>query len=132
MLKVNRYASIVRWISFFNTEIVIPLAAWFRPIAGKDPYHKAAVDKAFKAVLRAVRVVEEHLGGKEFLVGDEFTLSDLFCAALLFRGFQYFFDKPWRAEHPNVSRWYEDITNREIYTAVAPRKVYLEEAKRSE
>lgn len=119
-------------MSFFNTEIVIPLAAWFRPIAGKDPYNEEAVAKASKAVLKAVKTVEAHLEGKDFLVGDTFTLADLFCAGLLFRGFQYFFDKPWRLEHPNISRWYEDITNREIYTAVAPKKVYLDEAKRRE
>jgi len=34
------YASILRWLSFANTEVLPKLAGAFRPLLGKDPYNK--------------------------------------------------------------------------------------------
>ncbi|PHH91870.1 hypothetical protein CDD83_9964 [Cordyceps sp. RAO-2017] len=113
-------------MSFFNSEILIPLADWFRPLAGKAPYDKQSVEKCSQATLKAVKVVEEYLQGRTFLVGESFSLADLFCASLLFRGFQFFFDKQWRLEHPNVTRWYGNVTDQPIYAAVVPKTEYLE------
>lgn len=114
-------------MSYFNSEILIPLAGWFRPLAGKEPYEKQSVEDCSKATLRAVKVVEEYLEGRTFLVGERITLADIFCAGLLFRGFQFFFDKRWRLENPNVTRWYDYITDQPIYLAVVPKQEYLEE-----
>ncbi|KAJ4165074.1 hypothetical protein LMH87_006721 [Akanthomyces muscarius] len=121
------YASILRWMSFFNTEVLIPFAGWLRPLLGKEPYEKSSVDKCQVAALRAVKTVEEFLENRAFLVGDKFTLADLFCASLLARGFQFFFGTQWRLEHPNVTRWYDHVTDQEIYTAVVPKQEFLEQ-----
>ncbi|CRK38558.1 hypothetical protein BN1708_020538, partial [Verticillium longisporum] len=34
------YASILRWMSFVNSEVLPPLGGWFRPLLGRDPYNK--------------------------------------------------------------------------------------------
>ncbi|KYK56807.1 elongation factor 1-gamma 1 [Drechmeria coniospora] len=120
------YASILKWMSFFNSEIVPAMGDWFQPLIGKMPYNKKNVDDASKAVLKAVGVIEKHLVRHTYLVGERITLADLFCAALLNRGFQYFFDKQWRQENPSVTRWYETIVNQPIYTAVAKKLDFLE------
>ncbi|CAI6093693.1 unnamed protein product [Clonostachys chloroleuca] len=114
------------WMSYFNAEILIPLADWFRPLVGKAPYDKESVEKSSKATLRAVKVVEEHLENRTFIVGEVLSLADIFCAGLLFRGFQFFFDKQWRLDHPNISRWYESITSQPIYSDVVPKLEVLE------
>jgi len=49
-------------------------------------------------------------------------------AGTFYRGFQYLFDKKWREEHPNVTRWYETIVNQPIYSAVAEKLAYIETA----
>lgn len=126
MLTADSYASILKWMSFFNSEIMSPLGDWFQPLIGKVPYNKKSVDEASKATLRAVGVVEKHLIRHTYLVGERITLADLFCASLLHRGFQYFFDKQWRQENPNVTRWYETIVNQPIITAVAEKLELLE------
>jgi elongation factor 1-gamma len=122
------YASILRWMSFANTEVLSPLGGWFRPIIGRDPYNKKNVDDSQKAALKAVHVLEEHLLTHTYLVSERLTLADLFAASILARGFQYFFDKKWRAENPNVTRWYETVYNVPNYTAVAGKLEYIEEA----
>lgn len=122
------YASILRWMSFANSEILPPLGAWFRPILGRDPYNKKNVEDAQKAALKAVHVLEEHLLTHTYLVGERLTLADIFAAGIVARGFEYFFDKQWRSDNPNVTRWYETIYNLPSYTEVAGKLEFIAEA----
>jgi len=122
------YASILRWMSYANSEVLPPLGGWFRPIIGRDPYNKKNVDDSSKAALKAVATFEEHLTNHTYLVGERLTLADLFAAGIFGRGFQYFFDKAWRAENPNVTRWYETIYNQPLFSAVVEPLKFIDEA----
>ncbi|KAF1994540.1 hypothetical protein P154DRAFT_475798 [Amniculicola lignicola CBS 123094] len=122
------YASILRWMSYANNEVLSPLGGWFRPILGRDPYNKKNVDESQKATTKAVHVFEEHLLTHTYLVGERLTLADIFAASVLARGFQYFYDDAWRAENPNVTRWYETIYNVPSYSAVAGKLEFIKEA----
>ncbi|KAL8805906.1 MAG: hypothetical protein Q9182_001687 [Xanthomendoza sp. 2 TL-2023] len=122
------YASIVRWMSFANTEVLESLAGWFRPCIGRDPFNKKSVEDSKKAALAAVKVLEEHLWVNTFLVGERLSLADLFAAGIVSRGFQYFFDKQWRKENPNVTRWYETVHNQPIYSEVVDKLSFIDEA----
>ncbi|KAK9775576.1 hypothetical protein AB5N19_04692 [Seiridium cardinale] len=113
------YASILKWMSFFNMEVLPNLGAWYRPLLGWDPYNKKTIDEAQKAATKAIDVVEKHLLNNTFLVGERITLADLFAVGIISRGFQFFFDKEWRGKNPNVSRWYETVYNQKIYSDVA-------------
>lgn len=126
------YASIVRWMSFANTEILNSLAGWFRPIVGRDPYNKKNVEDSSKAALKAVAALENHLFINTYLVGERVTLADIFTAGIISRGFQYFFDKKWRQENPNVTRWYETIVNQPIYKAVVEKVEFVDEALKNQ
>lgn len=122
------YASILRWMSFANTEVLPRIGAWYRPLVGRDPYNKKNVEDNMKAALKAVHVLEEHLLVNTYLVGERLTLADLFTAGVLYRGFQHFFDKKWREEHPNVTRWYETIVNQPIYSSVTEKLAFIDTA----
>ncbi|KAI8932684.1 hypothetical protein NX059_010178 [Plenodomus lindquistii] len=122
------YATILRWMSFTNTEVLTPLGGWFRPLVGRDPYNKKNVDESQKAALKAIHVLEEHLTTHTYLVGERLTLADIFSTSIIARGFQYFFDKQWRDENPNVTRWYETVYNQSSYSAVAPKFEFITEA----
>jgi len=98
------YASILKWMSFFNSEVLSPLSAWYRPLLGQDPYNKKAVEDASKTAMKAISVVEEHLLHNTYLVGERITMADLFAAGIIARGFKFFFDKAWRTDNHNVSR----------------------------
>ncbi|KAI5918059.1 hypothetical protein F4810DRAFT_693787 [Camillea tinctor] len=113
------YASILKWMSYFNTEVLPKLSDWYRPLLGQVNYNKKNVEDAAKASAKVIAVVEKHLTKHTYLVGERVTLADLFAASIISRGFQYFFDKKWRSENPNVSRWYETVYNQPIYTEVA-------------
>ena len=83
------YASILRWMSFANSEILPALGGWFRPLIGRDPYNKKSVDTAQANSFRAAGVLEKHLLTRTFLVGERLTLADLFATSIIARGFQY-------------------------------------------
>ncbi|KAL9591169.1 MAG: hypothetical protein Q9203_000041 [Teloschistes exilis] len=122
------YASIVRWMSFANIEVLPPIAGWFRPIVGRDPFNKKNVEDSKKAALKAMKVLEEHLWVNTFLVGERLSLADLFAAGIIARGFQFFFDNAWREENPNVTRWYETVCNQPMYSAVTGKLEFIDEA----
>merc|ERR1712000_374329 len=123
------YASILKWMSFFNTEVLPPLGGRFRPLLGLDSYNKKNVEESSKKALRAIGAIETHLVRHTYLVGDRITLADLFAASIITRGFQYFFDKQWRQENPTTTRWYETVINQPIYSAVADKLEFLEKPK---
>jgi elongation factor 1-gamma len=126
--RTGSYASILKWMSFFNTEVLTTLGGWFRPLVGRDPYNKKNVEDSSKAALKAVSVVEDHLLHNTYLAGERITLADLFAAGIISRGFQFFFDKKWRSENPNVTRWYETVYNQPIYSAVVDKLSFIDEA----
>jgi elongation factor 1-gamma len=113
-------------MSYFNSEVLPPMGGWYRPLLGKDPYNKKGVEDSSKVALKAISVVEEHLLHNTFLVGERITLADLFAAGIISRGYEFFFDKAWRSQNPNVTRWYETVINQPIYSAVAPKLAFLD------
>lgn len=115
-------------MSFGNTEVIRALAGWWRPLLGRDPYNKKNVEESQKATSKVISVLEQHLHVNTFLVGDRITLADLFVCGMIARGFQYFFDKKWRSENPNVARWYETINHQPMYSAVADKFAFIDEA----
>ncbi|KAK5630693.1 hypothetical protein RRF57_006408 [Xylaria bambusicola] len=123
------YASILKWMSFFNSELLPNLGAWYRPLLGLDPYNKKNIDEAIKASNKALSIVEEHLLHNTFLVGERLTLADLFATSIISRGFQFFFDKDWRAENPNITRWYGTVYNQPIYLGVSKPLEFLDKPK---
>ncbi|OJD30753.1 elongation factor 1-gamma [Diplodia corticola] len=121
------YASILKWMSFANAEILPQLAGAFRPILGKAPYNKKAVEESLKLAERNVSVVEEHLTHNTYLVGERLSLADIFAASLLSRGFQYFYGKQWRSENPATTRWFQTVWNQPLWQAVSKPFEFIDE-----
>lgn len=122
------YASILRWMSFANNEILTPLGGWFRPLLGRDLYNKKSVDIAQATTLKAIAIIEQHLLSQTFLVGEALSLADIFAASICARGFEFVFDKGFRDQYVNLARWFDTIRNQDIYKAVAGDIKYIDEA----
>ena len=115
-------------MSFVNHDFQPKITQAMRPLLGLDPYNKKSVEDGLKAADKSASVLEDHLLVHTFLVGERITLADLFCAGLLIRGFEYFFDKKWREQYPNLTRWYETVYHQPIYSAVVPPLKFIDEA----
>ena len=121
------YASILRWLSFVNAEVLPRFGGWYRPLMGLDGYNKKNVDEASKAALKNIAVLESHLTANTYLVGERVTLADYFAASLLTRAFATVLDKAWRSKNPAVTRWYNTIIDQPAFKAVVPNPVFAEE-----
>lgn len=115
-------------MSFMNTEVLPHIGGWFRPLIGRDPYNKKSVEDHQKAALEAVHVLEQHFLVHTYFVGERITLADIFGVSLIARGFQYLFDKQWREQNPNTTRWYETVSAQPIWRAVMPEVIMIDEA----
>ncbi|CEJ81283.1 Putative Elongation factor 1-gamma 2 [[Torrubiella] hemipterigena] len=123
------YASILRWMSYFNTEIIDPLSQQYLPLLGRTAYDKKAIDAAAAVSKKSTNALEAYLRDTTFLVGERITLADIFAAGIITRGFQFFYGKEWRQENPNITRWFELIINQPIFSAVAEKLEFLETPK---
>ncbi|KAB8266487.1 hypothetical protein BDV30DRAFT_221836 [Aspergillus minisclerotigenes] len=121
------YASILRWLSFVNSEVLPHFGAWYRPLLGLDAYNKKNVEEASKVALKNISVLEKHLTANTFLVGERITLADIFAASLLTRAFATVLDKKFRSENPAVSRWFQTIVNQPYFKAVVENPVLVDE-----
>ncbi|KAL4918033.1 hypothetical protein BDW62DRAFT_182216 [Aspergillus aurantiobrunneus] len=122
------YASILRWLSFANSEALPSFGAWFRPLLGLDPYNKKNVDDASKAALKKLGVLNTHLTANTYLVGERITLADLFTASLLTRAFATVIDKKVRSNNPAVTRWFQTVVAQPAFKAVVENPVLIDEA----
>lgn len=113
-------------MSYFNADLLTPLGDRYLPLLGRAPYNKQAVDEAAKASEKVVDTIEKYLIKNTYLVGERLTLADLFCAGLISRGFEFFYDKQWRQAHPATTRWYETIINQPIYSDIVGKVELLD------
>jgi elongation factor 1-gamma len=95
------YASILKWMSFSNSEVLPNLGPWFLPLIGRSAYNKKNVEAAQAASLRVIGVLEKYLATQTFLVGERLTLADLFSTSIIARGFQ-FVSQPRFAGNPRI------------------------------
>ncbi|KAI9369487.1 hypothetical protein BJX61DRAFT_549566 [Aspergillus egyptiacus] len=122
------YASILRWMSFANAEVLTSFAGWYRPLLGLEGYNKKNVEDASKAALKRLGVLNTHLTANTYLVGERITLADIFTAALLTRAFATVIDKKTRSEYTAVTRWFQTVVDQPAFKAVVENPVLVEEA----
>lgn len=63
--------------------------AWINPVIGKGPSSPEILAAAEKNNEGMVSVVEKALEGKQYLVGDQLTIADLFVVSAITRGYQF-------------------------------------------
>jgi len=58
-----------------------------------------------------LKILDKHLNGKKYLIGENLSLADLQIGTSLSIGFQSVFDKNFREEIKNLTQWYERFIN---------------------
>ncbi|KAK4646088.1 elongation factor EF-1 gamma subunit [Podospora bellae-mahoneyi] len=128
--NTENHASILRWMSFANSEILPSLGGWFNPLIGRSPFVQEEVELNRQATLKRLQIIEDHLAAKttSYLVGETLSLADLFVAGIIAGAFRFFLDGEWRGAHPACTKWFLHVYEQPIFSDVAGRPVLAEEA----
>lgn len=88
-----------------------------KPMLGQGDPDEKEIEEGLKLFARFAAVLDGHLDGRDYLVGDGLTLADFSVAAdLTYAGPAQLPVK----DYPNVARWYERIEALESWKKSAP------------
>jgi glutathione S-transferase len=80
---------------------------------------KAKWEASLEKMGQALVMLEGHLAGKNFLVGDAMTLADIVCYGLLAPALSFTFDEKAQAACPNVAKWVQHLSKDKNVMAVS-------------
>ncbi|RKF79957.1 Glutathione S-transferase psoE [Golovinomyces cichoracearum] len=122
------YATILKWMSFANQDLVGTCPEWLYPFLFDFPYNEKKAEESFKKTLIALKAIEEALVDKMYLAGECMTIADLFTACIMRTIFQWKLDKKWREENPNTTRWYTNVINQPLFSDSCESFPFIDEA----
>lgn len=119
-------AQVDSWIDFTSHDIELPATLWFYPVIGTIQTNQAVTEKAKSDLAKALTVLNTHLADKTYLVGHKVTLADITVASALVYPFKFVADAKYRAQFPNVMRWFNTLVHQPAFEAVIGTVVLAE------
>merc|ERR1712032_1384052 len=98
-----------QWVQFAQNEITRYNKDLIYPLLGFTEHNSAVASKANKEVVQWIKVLDAHLAGKSFIVGNEITLADLEMFFPLRFYMQLVFTEEIRKMFPNVTAWFSKL-----------------------
>ena len=106
-----------RWIDWSNSTLWPAMVPMFRAFL-RTPEHERddnLVEAARRETLEALRILDAHLAGREFVGGHTFTMGDIALGCAVWRWMSLPIE---RDELPQVQRWFDALSKREAYRKV--------------
>jgi len=99
---------VLRWMFFDNHKVsgvagMLRFQMNFLPEAKRNPDVIGFLSMRLAA---ALKTIETHLDGRDWLAGEELTIADIACAGYLYYPEPFTFD---RADYPEINRWLDAI-----------------------
>ena len=103
-------AQVHQWIDYATFEISMASNPLIDPIFGWKYYSKEEVNNASKDLKKRIEVLEKHLNGKEFLVGNSITLADIVVFNKIRFVMMFLYPEQMRNNiFKNVTNWFTKI-----------------------
>jgi len=111
-------AEVLQWLSFADSEIGPPAAAWVYPVLGIMQFNKNSNERAKNDISAALKTLQARLVNNTFLVGERITLADIVVFTALLGVFEHVADPTYRKPYFAVLRWFTTILNQPQTKAV--------------
>ncbi|CAG5023739.1 unnamed protein product [Parnassius apollo] len=111
-------ARIWQWASWADSELLPASCAWVFPYLGIMQFSIVNVERAKSDLLAALRLLDEHLLTRTFLVTERITLADIIVFSTLLHAFQHVLEPSMRSDLVNVSRWFSTLAHQPKVAAV--------------
>jgi glutathione S-transferase len=115
-------ADVTRWqfwdAAHFSPQVgTLVFQRMLKPMFGMGEPDAAKIEEALLNFRRYAAVLNQHLAGKTYVIGNSLTLADLTLASTLMYSKQV--DVPL-AEFPNIQAWFNRITELEAWQQTNP------------
>ena len=101
---------VLRWVLWDNHKLssMCGVTRFLMNFLPEDKQPKEVVAFNQGRLKAAYTVLDTHLGGRDWIVGDGITNADLSCCGYLYYPEPFGFD---RADWPNIDRWLDNLAN---------------------
>jgi elongation factor 1-gamma len=119
-------SQIDQWVEFSSTSLHLAVSSWTYPLKGYFQLSPADNEIAKNAVLRLLKIVEDHLKNHTFLVGDRLSIADIILSLTVRDLYVHVFDESLCRTYQNTTRWYLTCTSQPSFvSSVAEQPKYL-------
>ena len=104
-----------RWMDWQQTTLGPPMttAFWNLVRTPPDQRDRAVIDKAVEQSAQTFAILDRHLAGRDYMLGDELSMADIPVGAMVYRW--YALPEIEQPNQPNLQAWYERLTTREAF-----------------
>ena len=104
-----------RWMDWQQTTVLGPLTTIFWGLVREpDRFTREQIDQAIADAVPVWQILDRHLAGREWIVGDRFTMADIPLGPMAWRWFSLVDKRP---PMPAFEAWFERIRARPAFDA---------------
>ena len=102
-----------------NTNVIMGVVSpLIKAITGREPRSKEDIDKLLTTLPERMKLFEDRLSERTFLVGYAVTTADLSLLSVLYLLFTFGLEEKERHKYPHILRYYNNLTSSKIFTSV--------------
>ena len=110
-----------QWIEWFQETLMPKLFPifWNKVRVSENDRDNNKIEEMVKNLNSIMEILEKQLDGKNYIIGDSFTMGDIPVGAGMFKYFELDITRP---SFPNIEKWYSKLCQREAYKEHAMNK----------
>ena len=113
------YLQVMQWMCWADNEILPAACNWVFPTLGIMQFNKTQTERSKEDIKAALKLLNDHLLTKTFLVGERISLADIACACVMLSLYKQVLDPAFRKPFGNVTRWFNTVVNQPNFKAVS-------------
>jgi len=94
-----------QWLEWYRSQIENEAATWLYPVAYGDPFDKEKYESAKSKISKNFVILNDHLQGKDWIIGKRVTLVDIIFFCSLSRALLHLFDPEFLKPFPHIVTW---------------------------
>lgn len=121
-------AQVLQWVNYADNDIHPAAFAWTLPATGLST-QKATLESAKAEAKTSLKLLNDYLLTRTYLVGEQITLADIAVAVSLLPLYQYVLEPSVRSAFGNLNRWFTTLVNQKEFAAVLGKVELCESVK---
>ena len=123
-------AQVDQWMDSLQADCLAPLLNYLGMVMGHTKYDATLYNASEKLCEKALRMFNDHLKTRTFVVGYQITLADIALASMLIPLYRYLLGPKHRKKYPNLTRHFDYMVHQPSFQKVVGRVWLCEVALR--